>query len=363
MKKQDFVKQLRDIVAIESITENREENKRLVRFVTKMAPKKAVIKEWSSDKADILIISNVETLSPDVCFMVHGDVVSAEKKQFKLKVVGDRLLGRGVCDMKFTIPMGIELLKEWMAAEKKGSYAFVMTTDEENGGFDGAKVLAEKYKFRPKLLIVPDGGDNMELIYRSKGVAQVLIESVGKPAHASSPWEGKNAFDDLIELAHLLSKKYKKNNAKDNWNTTCNIGQIHGGRSTNQVCADAVMKIDFRFPDTRTPNEVVTEVREIVKANDLNLKVSVIVAGDPIYSDVKDPRVISLQEVAEKITGNKLKLTSDLGSSDARFFKKSLVIMTKPDGGDIHGPKEWISLKSCMIFYEMFSSYLENYLE
>ncbi len=43
-----------------------------------------------------------------------------------------------------------------------------MTTDEETGGFQGAAYLANQYKFQPKILIVPDGGDDFIFINKAK---------------------------------------------------------------------------------------------------------------------------------------------------------------------------------------------------
>jgi acetylornithine deacetylase/succinyl-diaminopimelate desuccinylase-like protein len=50
--------------------------------------------------------------------MVHIDVVAGRDDQFEMKVEGNRAIGRGTCDMKFSIPLGIALLKE--AGEKSG---------------------------------------------------------------------------------------------------------------------------------------------------------------------------------------------------------------------------------------------------
>ena len=44
----------------------------------------------------------------------------------------------------------------------------MITTDEEVGGFEGAKFLVEKVKFSPKALIVPDGGDNLVFVDKAK---------------------------------------------------------------------------------------------------------------------------------------------------------------------------------------------------
>ena len=72
--------------------------------------------------------------------------------------------GRGVSDMKFSIPIGYMILNDLIRQKSKLSFAFVVTTDEETGGYEGTRYLVDKYGFKPKLLIVPDGGDGLVFV-------------------------------------------------------------------------------------------------------------------------------------------------------------------------------------------------------
>ena len=42
-----------------------------------------------------------------------------------------------------------------------------------------------------------------------------------------------------------------------------NIGVIQGGISTNQVCPEADMKLDFRFPETESVEKILERVRRL----------------------------------------------------------------------------------------------------
>ena len=48
------------------------------------------------------------------------------------------------------------------------------------------------------------------------------------------------------------------------------------------------------------------------------------------------------------------------GSSDARFItpKGIPVIMTRPDGGGLHGDDEWLSLSSLEEYYQILKQYV-----
>ena len=247
-----LVNQLADLVAFRSLSGNEEENASALNLVESWLPAGATKRRLKNGKAEILIVGNKNTLSPDVAYLVHMDVVAGKDEQFQMIIKGDKMVGRGTSDMKFSIPVGIALLGELIEDKSKLSFSLVITTDEEVGGFEGTKYLVEKIKLRPRLLIVPDGGDNLIFVDKAKGVCQLFIESTGKPAHASRVWLGKNALVPLVELAHQLLEKYSESNKRESWKTTMNIGVLQGGISVNQVCANAVLKLDFRFPETES---------------------------------------------------------------------------------------------------------------
>lgn len=353
MNKNIFIRQLKKLISLETVTGNIEENSKTLDYIVSIIDSKAKIKRIKNKNAEILIAGNTDVLNPDFCYMVHVDVVAAKSEQFKMKQKGDKLFGRGVSDMKFSIPLGIDVLNNLVKNEDI-KFTFVATTDEEIGGFEGAKYLSENLKFKPKCLIVPDGGDNLNFVEKAKGVCQILIESTGKPAHASRPWMGKNAIDPLIKLASELIKKYGKNSIEENWNTTLNIGQIEGGISTNQVCSSAIMKLDFRYPETDSIERISTEVKDLALKIDKDLKISLMSTGLPTFTNINDPIVKKFIESMEKVFESKIKIDRTFGASDARHFSKLNipVLMFKPIGGEIHSDNEWVSLSSCMKFFE-----------
>jgi succinyl-diaminopimelate desuccinylase len=73
------------------------------------------------------------------------------------------------------------------------------------GGHNGAEFLSQKI-LKPKLVIVPDGGENFELVIEQKGSINIVTKSFGKSAHSSRPWEGQ----DTIELAAKFILAIKK---------------------------------------------------------------------------------------------------------------------------------------------------------
>src|SRR5690606_23516706 len=127
-------------------------------------------------------------------------------------------------------------------------------------------------------------------INKAKGVCALKIESKGKPAHSSRIWLGKNALEPIVILCNKLISKYSKNHKKPNWNTTVNIGKIEGGVSSNQVCPEAYVILDFRFPETTSAEKILSEVKKLAQSIDHGLNVSLYASGQPTYVDEKNNR-------------------------------------------------------------------------
>ncbi|KKT40727.1 hypothetical protein A3K29_00245 [Candidatus Collierbacteria bacterium RIFOXYB2_FULL_46_14] len=357
MTKEDLTKQLRDLVAMKTLSGEIQENSKAINYVQDLIVEGVDVQRIYNGKAEVMIASVKKSDSPQYCYMVHMDVVAGRDDQFEMKVEDGKAIGRGTCDMKFSIPLGVALLNE--AKEKNVDFCLMITTDEEVGGLEGAKVVAER-GFAPKILIVPDGGENLNFVDKAKGVCQLKLVARGKPAHASRPWLGKNAIDSLIKLGSELLKTYGDNNLTESWKTTMNLGTINGGVSTNQVCPEAEMKIDFRYPETDSIESIISVVEEKIKALGLEMEVSKLSTGLPTFTDINDPEVIKYIGVMEEVFGKKISVKQTYGASDARHFAqtKAPVLMHKPLGGEIHSADEWVDLDSVMTFYEGMRKYL-----
>ncbi|HBC45343.1 MAG: hypothetical protein UX08_C0019G0007 [Candidatus Collierbacteria bacterium GW2011_GWB1_45_35] len=358
MTKDDLTKQLTDLVAFKTLPGETEENSRALDYVVKMIGGGIDIERVRNGKGEVLIAQVIKGNTPKYCYMVHMDVVAGRDDQFVMKVEGEKAIGRGTCDMKFSIPLGVALLNE--AKTKNIDFCLMITTDEEVGGFEGAKPVADR-GFAPKIFIVPDGGENLSFVDKAKGVCQLRLVSKGIPAHASRPWLGKNAIDSLVLLGAELLKIYGKNNLIESWETTMNIGTINGGVSTNQVCPEAEMKIDFRYPEKDSIENITSVVEGIIKNLRLEIEVSKLSTGLPTFTDINDPEVTKYLRVMEEAFGKKIVVKQTYGASDARHFAllKSPVMMHKPLGGEIHSNDEWVDINSVMTFYEGLRKYLE----
>lgn len=360
LNEQQFINQLNELVKCRTLSGDFEENRKALDMVVAQLSPKVMIERLENNGSQILLASSAPTKRPDFGYMVHMDVVAAPEEMFEVKKDGDKLLGRGVSDMKFSIPLGVALINELVESQSPISFCLAITTDEEVGGFAGGAWLANDFGWNPKVLIVPDGGDELRFVEKGKGVCQLQVTSRGQAAHASRVWLGKNAIPPLAQLIVELEKKFAKTNQAESWKTTLNYGQFNAGISVNQVCDLAILKLDFRYPETTSIEEIESMVKELALKIEPSLEIEKLSTGLPTYTKLQLPVVQEFITALEAETKKKIIPMNSYGASDARHFAvfKTPVLMIKPMGGDIHALTEWISLSSTMDFYQGLRRFL-----
>ncbi len=318
---------------------------------------KLVAKEIEKKGTLSLIVGTAETNTPDVTLLAHVDVVPAPDSMFKLENDGKRIFGRGVADMKFAIPVFMNVLRECSKQKNPPSVSMVITSDEEVGSANGAKYIAEQLGYKPKLLFVPDGGANWTLVQKAKGAIHVKVVFKGTSAHASRPWEGDSANDKLIDFSLKMRKVYPKVK-KEDWNsTTMNIGLIKGGLAGNQVADSSEVLYDLRFSEKKTREEILSQFRKrLPKGGELSIAAEAYLFEiDPNEEQIKRFMRLLGDEIKVKV-----KTANEYGATDARFFNQygipSLVIM--PPNGEVHKNEEWMSIEGLMQYHRALLKFI-----
>ena len=234
-------------------------------------------------------ISNGE--GPCVHFNSHIDVVAVgsgwTQPPFEGKVVGDKIYGRGSCDMKGGLAASIIAVESYLELKPNftGSIELSGTADEETGGYGGVGYLAEKgILAKPRIdhVIIPEPLNKDRICLGHRGVWWAEIETLGKIAHGSMPFDGDSAIRHMHALLDRFEKelypilKSKKTDmpvvpdgAKE---STLNINSIHGGESEefdglpSPLVADSCrIIIDRRFLIEEKLEDVKQEVSSILE--------------------------------------------------------------------------------------------------
>ena len=286
---------------------------------------------------------DVETLNPSLMLSCHLDVVPALEEQFEPQIEGSRMMGRGVSDMKFAVPVFFDVWDRLDAGKEK--ILLVFTFDEEIGGNKGIRYLLDEVGLRPDVAFIPDGGDNFQIEAAEKGVFLFRVKTAGKSAHGSRPWLGDNAIDKMLAIYSDLRGEFPFVHSPEQWTQTLNLGNITGGEAANQVPDSCEASFDLRFVEGRTAEEIKDRVQSIVGERG---EFAPQVMGNNFYLDMALWCSRLFQDAAIRHLSHAMPIYRSEGASDARFFTqyKIPVIISKPVCAGHHSDHEWIDLES-----------------
>ncbi len=184
-----------------------------------------------------------------VHFNSHIDVVETgqgwTRDPFGGALEGDRIYGRGACDMKGGLAASIIAAEVFadLVPDFTGAIEISGTADEESGGYGGVAYLAEKGRFAPERVqhvIIPEPLQKDRICLGHRGGWWAEIETRGEIAHGSMPFLGDCAIRHMgavldrfeAELFPALAGRRTgmpvvPEGARA---STMNINSIHGGQ-------------------------------------------------------------------------------------------------------------------------------------
>jgi succinyl-diaminopimelate desuccinylase len=293
-----------------------------------------------------------------VLLHAHFDVVMASEEQFVMRTEDDKLIGRGVFDMKFALTSYMEAMTDIIQQDELSAYdlGILITTDEEVGGESGVMdFLAQGWTC--DVAIIPDGGRDFKLEKRAKGFDFFFLDSHGTSTHGSRPWEGVNPLPKLLPAVQEIIGHYKNDSPTG---PTVSINGVDTPGSFSQVGALARARIDVRSFEQKELKEIETYLKGVAKKHSLSIVKHL--TGAPVHLDVDNPLVKSFIECQGEVREHPVEFTESLGASDARYFANKGIptIVEYPFGGNAHSAGEWLDRESLVTFYDVIKLYVER---
>jgi acetylornithine deacetylase len=202
----------------------------------------------------------------------HTDVVPVDGQEwssdpFKAEVRGDKLYGRGTCDMKGFIATALSLLPQIVAAALKRPLHFALSYDEEVG-CQGVPVLLNDLKdagIKPALVIVGEP-TLMKVVGAHKSGMVLHTHCHGREGHSSKPHLGANAVMMAGEFVNLLENvctelRDDADPRFDPPSTTVQSNMIEGGSAVNILARHALVTWECRALPDRDAGKVIETVR------------------------------------------------------------------------------------------------------
>lgn len=320
---------------------------------------------------------------PHLCFAGHVDVVPPGDAKlwshppFAAEIAGGLLYGRGAADMKGAIACFTAAALDYVKGRREldGSISLLITGDEEGPAINGTrKVLAwmKEQGERPDHCLVGEPtnakriGEAIKIGRR--GSLNGRLKVTGVQGHVAYPHLANNPVSGLVKvLARLYDVQLDYGSAyfsPSNFEvTTIDVGNP----TVNVIPAFAEARFNIRFNDRHSAESLKAQLRERVtlalSGTDLSFSLEFEPPSDSFLTEPGQLDAL-LSEVVSQVTGLTPSLSTEGGTSDARFIKAYCpVIEFGLTTATIHKADEHVSIADLEQLTAVYRRFIALYFE
>ncbi|MBC2836318.1 acetylornithine deacetylase/succinyl-diaminopimelate desuccinylase family protein [Paragemmobacter straminiformis] len=336
-----------------------------------------------------------------VHFNSHHDVVEVghgwTRDPFGAELDGDRIYGRGTCDMKGGLAASIIAAEAFIATtpDWRGSIEISATADEESGGYGGVAYLAERGHFAPdrvQHVIIPEPLHKDRICLGHRGVWWAEVETHGRIAHGSMPFLGDSAIRHMgAVLAEIEETLYPLLATRQTAmpvvpegarQSTLNINSIHGGESEPPagysglpapcVADRCRIILDRRFLIEEAVDEVKAELRAVLervksRRSTFSYEIRDLFEVAPTMTDRDAPVVRSTAAAIERVLGKVADYVVSPGTYDQKHIDRIGRLKNCIAYGPgllhlAHQPDEWVGVQDMVDSAKVMALVLDDLL-
>ena len=313
---------LKEMVAIESPSNNKKALKNVIRFLRKELEQLGFYTLHISGKntggylyARPLIRKKNTPLQ---LLIGHCDTVWELQSIKDMPVVqsNGKLSGPGVFDMKAGIIQILFSLRAIKALQLDLAVTpiILINTDEEIGSHESTPIIKRLSKLVHRAFVLePPLGLEGRLKTARKGVGRFTITVKGKAAHAGlDPEKGVNA---IVELSHQVQRLYAMNDFDKG--ITVNVGLIEGGYASNVIAAESKATIDVRVYNIEDGAYITDRIHQLKPILDnVELRIEGRIGRPPMTQTSRNKHLWENAEANGKLIGLNLEQATAGGGSD-----------------------------------------------
>jgi succinyl-diaminopimelate desuccinylase len=321
---------------------------------------------------------------PHLCFAGHVDVVPPGDAKlwshppFAAEIEGDLLYGRGAADMKGAIACFTAAALDYVKGrgrEIDGSISLLITGDEEGPAINGTrKVLAwmKEQGERPDHCLVGEPTNTKRIGEAIKigrrGSLNGWLKVTGVQGHVAYPHLANNPVKGLVKILARFydapldygSAHFSPSNLEV---TTIDVGNP----TVNMIPAFAEARFNVRFNDRHSTDALKAQLRQqailALSGTDLEFSLEFDPPSDCFLTE-PGPLDALLSEAVSEITGLTPSLSTDGGTSDARFIKEYCpVIEFGLTTATIHKADEHVAIADLEQLTAVYRRFIALYFE
>jgi len=225
--------------------------------------------------SQLLLTLRVGGDRPWVLFDSHLDTVAVDHmtiEPFGAELRGGRIWGRGTCDTKGTGAAMLWALREYaQITDPPNNVALLLSVDEEvsmTGIQSFIRNDLPRLGWSPALVIVGEPTEHIPVVAHN-GCVRWEIQTHGKAAHSSTPWEGHSAINDMVQALTVVQRDYIDALDAEHELTgraVASVNTIRGGNAPNIIPESCVCEVDRRVVPGEDPDAVLPRVAELLDA-------------------------------------------------------------------------------------------------
>ena len=277
--------------------------------------------------------------APALVLICHMDTVVVGKEwtrdPFGADTEGERIYGRGSCDMKSGLACALSVFKETARRCESGEcrltrpLRLICTVDEE-GDMNGVECVVRWNQVRKEDWVMDLEPTDGQIQMSHKGRFWLELSAHGITAHASKPEQGADAIAAMAECISDMRNSFAQLPVHEELGrTTVTFGQIQGGYQPYVVPDECKLWVDCRLTPPTTDTKVleITD-RAIAYAQNAvpGVKFEYRITGNRPYIEKNDESgfLKELKKAVQEVTGEKPSVRPFPGYTDTAVIAGKL---------------------------------------
>lgn len=311
------------------------------------------------------IMASIGSSSPTFYLHGHYDVVPAQdREQFELRLLNDRLFGRGSADMKgglAAVLFAMLALRD-SGVTLRGRVQLVIVPDEETAGGRGTSALVRRGLIDRNAVGMITAEPTSGVVWNaSRGAISLRTAVRGRPVHVGLQFAGRNAFEGLLEIADELTAMKRKverhvtayaiRPAAARNSILMIGGELSGGTNFNVVPGRASFTIDRRLnpeEDFEVAQRALLDLFERARRRGIAVDVETIQTGRASSTSHSSALSTALGRSVRDVTKRAPRFEMCPGMLETRYYA-ALGIPALAYGPGLlrvaHGPKEFVAVR------------------
>ncbi len=325
--------------------------------------------DWQDDRGPVVLLeAHQDTVPVDGMTIDPWDPVQD----------GDRIYGRGSCDVKGGMATMLALM-ERLRTERpdKCPTVLVACSVNEEHGFSGVEALrtvlmggtSDIVPVKPTAAIVAEP-TQLQTVVAHKGAVRWRLHTHGQAAHSSTPEKGSNAIYHMGRILHALDRYHRDVLPGLGTHPRCgpatlSVGVIRGGMSVNTVPDQCTIEIDRRLMPEETPDSAQEHLLEYlaqeVAAECFELE-SPFMTAIPLSDADNGPLAQQLGESIRGVTGQCQSIGAPY-ATDAPYIARlgiPTLVFGPGSAEQAHTVDEWVSVKQLNLAVDVLYDFIHR---